>query len=186
MSTLDDHRRAASEDLKHAGERDAPIEIVEYDPTWPTTFETESRRLEPLLAGTEIHHVGSTAVPGLAAKPVIDMIALVPDLDAPIKTLVDSASYQFPRAFNATLTHRRFLCYPGATHRTHHLHLVDRTDELDQHLRFRDRLRTDRELACEYAALKRQLAAEHSKDRERYTHEKAWFIKRVIGTSANT
>jgi GrpB-like predicted nucleotidyltransferase (UPF0157 family) len=180
VSTLDDRRGAAAEDLARAGEREAPIDIVEYDPAWPAAFEAECRRLEPLLSGTKIHHIGSTAVPGLAAKPVVDMMALVPDLDAPIKTFVDSSGYQFPRAFNATLTHRRYLCYPGATHRTHHLHLVDRADELEEHLRFRDQLRADPALTREYAALKRQLAVHHSKDRERYTHEKAQFIRAAL------
>jgi GrpB-like predicted nucleotidyltransferase (UPF0157 family) len=63
------------------------VEIVEYDPAWPAAFEAERTRLAPLLAGAEIHHFGSTAVPGLAAKPVIDMIARVGDLDAPIGAL---------------------------------------------------------------------------------------------------
>ena len=129
--TPSDRRRAAAEDLARAGGRDALVEIVDYDPTWPTAFEAERKRLAPLLEGAYIHHFGSTAVPGLAAKPVIDMIVLVGDLDAPIAALVESAGYQFPRAFNATLTHRRFLCYPTAAHRTHHLHLMDEPGELD-------------------------------------------------------
>jgi GrpB-like predicted nucleotidyltransferase (UPF0157 family)/RimJ/RimL family protein N-acetyltransferase len=171
-----DSRTAAAEDLARAGGRDARVEIVDYDPAWPTAFEAERNRLAPLLQGAEIHHFGSTAVPGLAAKPVIDMIALVPDLDAPIPGLVADARYQFPRAFNATLTHRRFLCYPTAAHRTHHLHLVDEREELERRLRFRDRLRADPALAMEYAALKRTLAARHRHDREAYTNAKSGFI----------
>src|SRR5271168_822867 len=107
-----DSRMAAAEDLKRAGGRNAPVEIVDYDPAWPATFEAERKRLAPLFEGVDIHHFGSTAVPGLAAKPVIDMIALVCDFDVPIAALVSGAGYQFPSAFNATLTHRRFLCYP--------------------------------------------------------------------------
>ena len=76
-----DRRTAAAEDLARAGGRDAPIEIVAYDPAWPAAFEAERKRLAPLLSGVEVHHFGSTAVPGLAAKPVIDMIALVDDLE---------------------------------------------------------------------------------------------------------
>jgi GrpB-like predicted nucleotidyltransferase (UPF0157 family) len=157
--------------------RDAVVEIVDYDPGWPAAYDVERERLAPLLGGVDIHHFGSTSVPGLAAKPVIDMIALVPDLDAPIATLVKSAGYQFPPAFNATLIHRRFLCYPTASHRTHHLHLVDEREELDLRLRFRDRLRADPALAQEYATLKRSLAARHSDDREAYTEAKATFVK---------
>ncbi len=169
---------AAAEDLARAGGRDAQVEIGDYDPGWPTAFEAERNRLAPLLHGADVHHFGSTAVPGLAAKPVIDMITLVPDLDAPIAALVTDAGYQYPPAFNATLTHRRFLCYPTAAHRTHHLHLVDAREELDRRLRFRDRLRTDSALAAEYLALKRTLAARHRYDREAYTHAKSEFIHR--------
>jgi GrpB-like predicted nucleotidyltransferase (UPF0157 family) len=143
MSASSDRRGAAAEDLARAGGRDAPVEIVAYDPAWPVAFEAERQRLAPLLVGVEVHHFGSTAVPGLAAKPVIDMIALVDDLDVPIAVLVAEAGYRFPEAFNATLTHRRFLCYPTAAHRTHHLHLIDDREELDRRLRFRDRLRAD-------------------------------------------
>jgi GrpB-like predicted nucleotidyltransferase (UPF0157 family) len=173
-----DRRSAAAEDLARSGVRDAVVEIVDYDPAWPAMYEAERKRLAPLLGGVEIHHFGSTSVPGLAAKPVIDMITLIPNLDAPIATLVESAGYQFPPAFNATLIHRRFLCFPTASHRTHHLHLVDEREELELRLRFRDRLRADPALAQEYATLKRSLAALHRDDREAYTEAKATFVKR--------
>jgi GrpB-like predicted nucleotidyltransferase (UPF0157 family) len=176
--TPSDRRNAALTDLAQAGTRDAPIEIVAYDHLWPAAFEHERKRLAPLLPGAEIHHFGSTAVPGLAAKPVIDMITRIGDLDAPIAALVSEAGYQFPKAFNATLTHRRFLCYPSAARRTHHLHLVDDREALDRRLRFRDRLRTDPVLAAEYEALKRVLAERHREDRDAYTNAKAVFIKR--------
>jgi GrpB-like predicted nucleotidyltransferase (UPF0157 family) len=173
-----DSRSAAAEDLARAGGRNALVEIVEYDPAWPTVYAAERERLAPLLpAGVRLHHFGSTAVPGLAAKPVIDMIALVDDLDAPIAALVQHGGYQYPQAFNATLTHRRFLCYPTATHRTHHLHLVDDPGELERRLGFRDRLRADPVLASEYVALKQALAERYRDDREAYTEAKSEFVK---------
>ncbi len=173
-----DSRTAALEDLARAGGRNAPVEIVEYDPAWPVAYAAERERLAPLLpAGVQLHHFGSTAVPGLAAKPVIDMIALVDDLDAPIAALVQHGGYQYPQAFNATLTHRRFLCYPTANHRTHHLHLVDELGDLERRLRFRDRLLGDPVLAGEYVALKRALAERHRDDREAYTEAKGEFVK---------
>jgi GrpB-like predicted nucleotidyltransferase (UPF0157 family) len=176
----DDRRAAAERDLVRAGARNGRVELVEYAPVWPTLYETERERLEPLLDALEIHHIGSTAVPGLLAKPIIDMVALVDDLDTPIAALIESG-YQYARAFNATLAHRRFLCYPTASHRTHHLHLVDDRRELERRLYFRDRLRTDPALAAEYVALKRALAARYSEDREAYTEAKAPFIGRVEG-----
>jgi GrpB-like predicted nucleotidyltransferase (UPF0157 family) len=174
-----DRAAAAAADLARTGQPDAPIEIVPYDPAWPGKFEAERARLAPLLPGVEIHHIGSTAVPGLAAKPVIDLMALVTDLDAPIRALVNRGGYEFPEAFNAALVHRRWLCRPSAARRTHHLHLVDDPAELDRHLRFRDRLRADRTVAAEYAALKRRLAARHAADREAYTQAKSEFIRRA-------
>ncbi len=176
-----ERRDAAITDLARAGLRlrDAPVEIVEYDPGWPAAYRAERERLALLLPdGVELHHFGSTAVPGLAAKPVIDMIALVEDLDAPLTALVAHGGYQYPPVFNATLSHRRFLCYPTAAHRTHHLHLVDEPWELERRLRFRDRLRVDPVLAGEYVALKRALAERYRNDREAYTEAKSEFVKR--------
>jgi GrpB-like predicted nucleotidyltransferase (UPF0157 family) len=175
-----DRRSAAAEDLARTGVREAPIEIVDYDAGWPAAFRAERERVEPLLGGARIHHFGSTAVPGLAAKPVIDMMALVDDLDAPIAGLTGVAGYQFPQAFNATLAHRRFLCYPNAARRTHHLHLVDDAEEFERRLRFRDRLRADPVLAGRYAILKRSLAERHREDREAYTEAKAEFVRATL------
>jgi GrpB-like predicted nucleotidyltransferase (UPF0157 family) len=172
-------REAAARDLARTGGKDAPIEIVEYDPAWPARFASERERLQRLLPATEIHHIGSTAVPGMPAKPVIDLMALVPELDAPIAALVGRGGYQYPEAFNATLRHRRWLCRPSAAHRTHHLHLVVEPSELACHLHFRDRLRASASLRDEYARLKRGLAERLSDDREAYSEAKSAFIRRV-------
>src|SRR5271167_1625700 len=171
-----DRRGARAHDPALVGAGDGPIEIVEYEPSWPTFYIAERERLAPLLPGVRVHHMGSTAVPGLAAKPVIDMIALVDDLEANIAAVARRAGYQLPARFNANLVHRRFLCYPTASFRTHHLHLVDKREEMDRCLRFRDRLRVDPKLAAEYAALKRALAARFREDREGYTKAKTAFI----------
>jgi GrpB-like predicted nucleotidyltransferase (UPF0157 family) len=158
------------------GAGDGPIKVVEYDPSWPASYVAERERLAPLLPGTGIHHIGSTSVPGLASKAVIDMIAFVADLDANLDTLKHEAGYHLPAQFNANLEHRRFLCYPTATYRTHHLHLVDDREEMDKCLRFRDSLRADPQLAADYVALKRALAARFLGDREGYTKAKSKFI----------
>jgi GrpB-like predicted nucleotidyltransferase (UPF0157 family) len=172
----EDRRDAAAPNRARTGAGDGPIEIVEYDPSWPASFIAESERLAPLLPGVRIHHIGSTAVPGLAGKAVIDMIALVEDLDANLAALMQRAGYQLPTRFNVNLVHRRFLCYPTATYRTHHLHLVDEREDMDRCLRFRDCLRANRKLAADYVALKRALAARFREDREEYTKAKSKFI----------
>ena len=158
------------------GADDGPIEIVEYDPGWPARYVAERERLSPLLPGIPIHHIGSSAVRGLAGKAVIDMIALVEDLDTSSSAVMQRAGYQLPAPFNADLGHRRFLSYPTAIHRTHHLHLVDEREDMDQCLRFRDSLRADPKLAAEYVALKRALAARYREDRMGYTKAKSRFI----------
>jgi len=158
------------------GASDGPIEIVEYEPSWPAFYLAERERLDEVLPGVRVHHIGSTAVPGLAAKPVIDMIALVDDLDRNVAA-VQRAGYKLPARFNLNLVHRRFLCYPKTTYRTHHLHLVDHSKDRDRCLRFRDNLRANPKLAADYAALKRMLAARFREDREGYTQAKSTFIK---------
>lgn len=163
-----------------AGCGDGPINVVEYDQSWRACYVAERERLASLLPGMRTHHIGSTAVRGLAAKPVIDMIALVDDLDVHAGELVARGGYHLPTRFNAGLDHRRFLCYPTLSHRTHHLHLVDQREGLDNCLRFRDCLRCDPELAAEYAALKLALADRFQEDRLRYTEAKGSFIKDAI------
>ncbi|MDQ3091999.1 MAG: GrpB family protein [Actinomycetota bacterium] len=171
---------AAAADLARAGSRDATVEIVEHHPAWAARFTAERERLAPLLGDAEVHHIGSTAVPGLAAKAVIDLMALVGDVEAPVQTLVQRGGYVFPEAFNATLRDRRWLCRPSAAQRTHHLHLVAQRAELERHLHFRDRLRADPGLAAQYATLKRELAARFPDDRERYSEAKGAFVRRVV------
>lgn len=165
------------------GADDGPIEIVNYERSWPASFIAERERLAPLLPGVAIHHIGSTAVPGVAAKPVIDMIALVDHLDANAELLIERAGYEMPAQFNEGLVHRRYLCYPSAAYRTHHLHLVDVREDLERCLRFRDNLRSDPQLASRYAALKRALAARFRTDRAGYTLAKTEFIDTACATT---
>ena len=162
-----------------AGAGDGPIHIARYDPRWPDAFRTEAERISPLLRGLEIHHIGSTAVPGLSSKPVIDMMVLVDDIDA-MATTICSLGYEVPADFNRGLIHRRYLCHPHISKRTHHLHVVDSRQLLEDCLQFRDQLRADARLARAYEALKYQLAERFQADRRGYTDAKTAFIESVI------
>jgi GrpB-like predicted nucleotidyltransferase (UPF0157 family) len=175
----DARRAAAVRDLARSGELDARIELVAYDPSWPARFAAEAERLGGLLPGITWHHIGSTAVPGLPAKPIIDVMALVEDLDALLPVLTGQGAYSYPAAYNTALTSRRWLCRPSAAHRTYHLHLVADPADLARHLHFRDALRADNRLAADYAALKRNLAGQMPDDREGYTAAKTTFITAV-------
>ena len=161
----------------------APVRVVAYDASWPQQFADERAALEGVLAPWlvgPIEHIGSTAVPGLVAKPVIDIMAGVATLDGSRASLAELAPLHyvyFP--YRADVMH--WLCKPSDAVRTHHLHLVPFGSALwRDRLAFRDHLRRDSTLAAEYAALKRELAAKYEHDREAYTDAKEPFVRRVL------
>jgi GrpB-like predicted nucleotidyltransferase (UPF0157 family) len=159
------------------------VYLVEYDPTWADKFKAESKLLAELLnpwrAGP-IEHVGSTAVPGLCAKPVIDVMVGVSSLveSAPAIDVLNLSGYQYS-AYKTDVMH--WFCKPSFEFRTHHIHLIPFESVLwQQRLAFRDALRADRGLATEYAKLKQNLAGRFEFDREAYTDGKTAFIERVL------
>jgi GrpB-like predicted nucleotidyltransferase (UPF0157 family) len=166
---------------------DQPIHIEPYHTDWPARFESErtllTSILEPWLAGP-VEHVGSTAVPGLAAKPTIDIMAAVHSLEHSRSALTQLERVGYCYApYRADVMH--WLCKPNPAIRTHHLHLVPYCSQLwQERILFRDRLRTDRRLAEDYANLKRDLARLHENDREAYTEAKSSFIREVIARAA--
>jgi GrpB-like predicted nucleotidyltransferase (UPF0157 family) len=131
------------------------------------------------LAGS-IEHIGSTAIPGLAAKPVIDIMAGVESLDASRPAVVVLADFEYCYApYRAGVMH--WLCKPSPAARTHHLHLVPFQSRLwMEQLAFRDYLRAHPDVALEYAALKWRLAEQHRFDREAYTDAKAPFVRWIL------
>jgi GrpB-like predicted nucleotidyltransferase (UPF0157 family) len=162
---------------------EAPVEILDYDPSWPTKFDAERILLEavlnPGLAGA-IEHVGSTAIPGMPAKPVIDIMVPVRSLEESrpaISTLAGAGYLYFP--YRDDVMH--WFCKPSAAFRTHHLHLVPfGSERWMKCLAFRDAIRGNEGLAKEYAALKIRLANEFKFDREAYTQAKSPFVERVV------
>jgi GrpB-like predicted nucleotidyltransferase (UPF0157 family) len=160
----------------------APIAVVEYDPEWPRRFQTERQLLERLLAPWlhgGIQHVGSTSVPGLAAKPIIDMIAGVRDLEEARAAFHTLLSHSYRYAPHRPEAHR--FAKPSLTETTHGLHLTEPGSALwRERLAFRDALRNDGALAAEYESLKQHLAAEHPRELEAYTGGKRAFVARVL------
>jgi GrpB-like predicted nucleotidyltransferase (UPF0157 family) len=154
------------------------IRVVPYNTAWPQRFEAErarlERELEPWVEGG-IHHIGATSVPGLAAKPIVDMMAGVRDLEEA------RAAYEPLLAHGWKHTPHR----PGIAHHfskaDYGLHLTEPGSDLwKERLAFRDALRADPELVAEYAALKLRLAEEHPHDIEAYTAGKRAFVGRVL------
>lgn len=157
--------------------------MVDHDPAWSQQFRIEAAALESTIGSWVtggIHHVGSTAVPGLAAKPIIDILVGVESLEASRPCIDLLAPLQYVHApYLPEVMH--WFCKPDPSRRTHHLHLVPTGSAryLDE-LAFRDRLRADPERAQAYAHLKRELAARFRDDREAYTAGKAAFVRAVI------
>jgi GrpB-like predicted nucleotidyltransferase (UPF0157 family) len=157
------------------------VALQAYDARWPALFIAERDRLFALFPARfiAIEHIGSTAVPGLAAKPVIDILAGVASMAAAgaLSSPLCANGYTTSAEFNAALTDRQWFMRWANGHRTHHLHLVVHGGPVwAQRLRFRDALRTDPALAARYAALKAGLAAAYPADREAYTEAKAAFV----------
>ena len=162
------------------------VALHTYSATWPGVFEAERERLLALLPGPliDIQHIGSTAVPGLAAKPIVDLLAGVESMNV-ARALADplcSSGYTTSAKFNASLTDRQWFMRWANGRRTHHLHVVVHGGKAwRQRLKFRDLLRDDVLLAARYAQLKVELAATHMRDREAYTEAKAAFIRSLVG-----
>ena len=167
---------------------DEPIRLMSSDSAWPGRFELERAALEEAIGewiDGGIHHVGSTAVPGLEAKPIIDILAGIRDLEnaracfAPLAGLGYLYAPYLPQEMH-------WFCKPDPARRTHHLHLVPAgTPRFHDELTFRDRLRADPRLAADYAALKRHLAKRHRDDREAYTDAKGVFIRAALTDSTD-
>lgn len=166
--------------------KDEAILIVPYDERWPYLFETEAqairKAINPWITGG-IHHVGSTAVPGLAAKPIIDIAVGVADLKSSrpcIDVLIELGYHYAP--YRPEVMH--WFCKPDPSHRTHHLHLLPAgSPRFEDEIAFRDYLRAHPQDAAEYEAMKKQLAATLSDDREAYTEAKTGFIARVTAAA---
>ena len=164
---------------------DEAVRLHPYDPSWPEAFAAERGRLASLLPGvfTEIEHIGSTAVPGMLAKPVIDLMAGVESMARArsIAEHVCNSGYTTSTAFNETLVDRQWFMRWAEGHRTHHLHVVVHGGDVwREHLAFRDKLRSDSALAARYATLKSRLATAHAADREAYTAAKTGFIRSAL------
>lgn len=162
------------------------VELRAHDPRWPDIAAAECASLaislQPWLTAP-VEHVGSTAVPGLIAKPVIDLMASVRDPGSAVSAcgacLAAAGWHYVPPELDTGHSWRRFFVKPDASRRRRaaHLHVIAAGHpRWAQQLAFRDALRRDSELAERYADLKRTLAARHAGDREAYTRAKAEFV----------
>jgi GrpB-like predicted nucleotidyltransferase (UPF0157 family) len=162
---------------------DDAVELVEYDPAWPEKFNEMETWLRENIAEdliTDIQHFGSTSIPGLIAKPVIDVLVQVPSLDN-VKQKAFSLFNNKKWEYWGSKNHMQFVKRDGFKgKRTHHIHFWEEGPELQSKLAFRDYLRTHPEDEFRYAKLKKNLAESHQKEREKYTDAKADFVNEIV------
>ncbi len=162
-----------------------PIVVVEYDPDWVRQYEAERTLILQIIGEhvAAIEHMGSTAVPGLAAKPIIDILLGVRALgEAPacIQPLAN-IGYEYVPEYETSIPERRYFHKGPPQARTHHLHMVEVTSEFwKRQLAFRDYLRAHPAVAREYAELKQALAVQYKWDRSGYTDAKSAFVQAVL------
>ena len=161
-----------------------PAEVVEYDDRWPRWFEELRAGLEPLLTGVPhvIEHVGSTAVPGLAAKPIIDVDVVVPSADQEKPAVAALAAGGYRHQGDLGISGREAFGLPVGVVRYHHLYVVVEGNEAHRdHVVLRELLRSDAGARERYAARKRELAPLLASDRAAYGERKSALIEELIG-----
>ncbi len=161
------------------------VQLVPYEENWKAYFDEEAKLIKQKLGeSVDVQHVGSTAIPGILAKPIID-IAIPYSSYETAKTwikLLEELGYEYKG--DKGVIGRLFFTKGPETKRTVYLHVVD-SDEFNRLISFRDRLIKDKELAKQYSDLKQRLAGEHADDRSMYTHGKEQFIQSVFKIGLN-
>lgn len=158
------------------------LTVVDYDDMWPTLFENERSLLQTTLGHVKslIHHIGSTSVPGLSAKPVIDILIEVTNLDE-----LDSMNQAMERAGYTVrgengISNRRYFT-KGGNQRSHHIHAFTTGDvQIIKHLAFRDYLIKNNDIATQYALMKNNAVLLCENDTHRYSIYKADFIQKHL------
>ena len=160
------------------------VKLVPYSSEWKSLFAEEERVLRASIGSyvMDIQHAGSTAIPGLEAKPIIDIAVAVRRLEDVEKCIKPLECLGYEYKADAGHLGRFFFAKGDPSRRTHYLHMVEwNSNSWKSYIRFRDYLRQHKEAAREYARLKRELARKSQGNRDFYTPGKAEFIESVLG-----
>ena len=161
------------------------ISIAPYDPGWPQLYASEAaflKRILPKSIVLKIEHFGSTAVPGLAAKSIIDMLVEVSslaDTQEQIVPILEAAGYDYFWRTDVSPAYAWFIKRDSQGKRTHHIHMVEADSKLWERLYFRDYLREFSEEARNYAELKQSVAEKFLHDRIAYTAAKTEYVAAI-------
>jgi GrpB-like predicted nucleotidyltransferase (UPF0157 family) len=166
---------------------DPALRIVDYDPAWPDLSEEELRGVKEALAdvAVRLEHVGSTAVPGLAAKPILDLQLSVAAIEPRARYVEPLERLGYLSVPSPDSPGYHLFAKPPERPRTHHLHVCESGSEHElRHLAVRDFLRADGDEAARYAALKRRVAGRHPQDRLAYMEGKDEYVAALEGRAA--
>jgi GrpB-like predicted nucleotidyltransferase (UPF0157 family) len=159
------------------------ITVVPYDPLWPQAFALAASEVASAMGGNllDLHHIGSTAIPGICAKPIIDLLAVASDLAAVDARAAQMQSLGYEVMGEFGIAGRRYFRRDNAAgERTHQVHTFQSgSQQIQRHLAFRDFLRAHAELALQYSQLKQRLAEAHPHDMNAYMDGKDGFIKEM-------
>lgn len=158
------------------------IEVTEYQEIWPQLFKDESQKIKNIF-GEEliaIYHIGSTSVHDLKAKPIIDIMPIVKQIENVDSIIIQMTEIGYESLGENGLVGRRFF-RKGGDNRTHHIHVfqVDNSSDIDRHLAVRDYLRTHHEARVKYGHLKEKLAIKFPDDIDSYVNGKDKFVKEL-------
>lgn len=165
------------------GLRRGTVVLKSYANDWASIFESEVQLLRNKLGSSilTVEHIGSTSIPGMAAKPILDMMVGIQNMAKADSISDDLIGIGYQRRVNGDLSDRVFLVKGHESLRTHHLSITYIGSSFwNEHLLFRDTLRKDAALAGEYLALKRRLAGQFSEDRNSYTAGKQQFVREIL------
>jgi len=162
-----------------------PILVVDYDPNWPSLYEKERERILAALGkgAVQIEHIGSTSVPGLAAKPTIDIAVGVDDFEKAMAyiPIIENLGYTYEPEFEAELPERRFFWKGVPKVHTYHVSMAEPTSSVwIKPILFRDYLRGHPDEARRYEQLKRELAAHYGSDMDTYVRGKTAFVESIL------
>ncbi len=163
------------------------VVVIPHDPSWTEQYKQEAARLtavfEPILL--DIQHIGSTAIPGILAKPIIDIIIVVTEIAAVAPLMVAMENLDYHSKGEYGIPGRHYFYKGSAEHHTHHVHVYGASNsEIARHLDFRDFLRQHPAKARAYGQLKAQLAQQFFTDPLAYTQNKTAFIQEIESQAA--
>jgi len=163
----------------------APLVIVDYNPEWPLMYEHEKALILGAIGHiiADIEHIGSTSIIGMGAKPIIDIMIGLHQLDDARECIprLEALGHRYVPEFETRIPERRFFRKGPDEARSHHIHMVERASQFWQdRIRFRDYIRTHPEDAMLYFLLKQELAARFGSNRQGYSDAKASFIQALL------